>query len=573
MKSSKKKFSWFLTFYTAFMVTAGILALFCLFLIDSKVEFRPEEWQNNFMADLMKSLGWGRMDIDTRAFITIGGMYFSGVIGSIICLLAFAVKRALKERKHGVIGWILFFVFPIIGILIPGMVVNYVYVNIYEVSKFPLIQPIKYFAASGILVGALMILALVVAYMLGRAFKIGGTNVVVEAFAGEGAGVGGAGGTATVEEEEKEEEKKEIFPDLIRIDEQFKDVEIVPITDDAPCTLPEFVERFRAYLCVKQELYYEHRMLRSFLAGLATSRLIILEGLSGTGKSSLPRWFGEFVGSKTFFVPVQSTWRDRTDILGFYNDFSYVFKETDFLKRMYQSSYTHNNFNLMVLDEMNLSRIEYYFADFLSILEYPPEDWRVPLMTALDPAKSPKNVKNGAALIPTNTWFVGTANKDDSTFTITDKVYDRAVVLDFKDRNFPFETDVDPEPLTITPGQLMKLFQEAIKTEEFRLTQEELEKFAGLAEFVYDTFEIRFGNRIMNQIASFVPAYVGLGGTKEEALDIMFARKVLHKLEGRFEDYIKDGLIRFQKKLDQVYGKGIFLETEELIKQMLKKLA
>ena len=77
----------------------------------------------------------------------------------------------------------------------------------------------------------------------------------------------------------------------------------------------------------------------------------------------------------------------------------------------------------------------------------------------------------------------------------------------------------------------------------------------------------------MNQISAFVPAYVGLGGTKEEALDIMFARKVLHKLEGRFEDYIKDGLIRFQKKLDQVYGKGIFEETEELIKQMLKKLA
>jgi 5-methylcytosine-specific restriction endonuclease McrBC GTP-binding regulatory subunit McrB len=286
----------------------------------------------------------------------------------------------------------------------------------------------------------------------------------------------------------------------------------------------------------------------------------------------LPRWYAEFVGSKTFFAPVQSTWRDRTDVLGFYNDFSYVFKETDFLKRLYQSSYTHNNFNLMVLDEMNLSRIEYYFADFLSILEYPPEDWRVPLMTALDPEKSPKNVKNGAVLIPTDTWFVGTANKDDSTFTITDKVYDRAVVLDFKDRNAPFETDVDPEPITMTPGQMMKMFQEAIRTEEFRLTQEELDKFVELAEFVYDTFEIRFGNRIMNQISAFVPAYVGLGGTKEEALDIMFARKVLHKLEGRFEDYIKDGLIRFQKKLDQVYGKGIFLETEELIKQMLKKL-
>lgn len=572
MKSSKKKFSWFLTFYIVFMVTMGVVALFCVFLVDAKNDLRPVEWDDNFMLVFLDALGYSRADVTPKALLIVAGIYYAFVLLSSLAFLAFPVKAALKRRKHGFIGWILFFAMPIVAAVI--FIVGAFAMKDYCVQeKIPIVLPVLYFIIGYAVVAVVTVLGLVAAYLLGRAFSIGGTSVVVEGIDGEGAGVGGAGGTATIEEEEKEEDKKEIFPDLIRIDEQFKDVEIVPITDDPPCTLPEFVERFRAYLCVKQELYYEHRMLRSFLAGLATSRLIILEGLSGTGKSSLPRWFGEFVGSKTFFVPVQSTWRDRTDVLGFYNDFSYVFKETDFLKRMYQSSYTHNNFNLMVLDEMNLSRIEYYFADFLSILEYPPEDWRVPLMTALDPEKSPKNVKNGAALIPINTWFVGTANKDDSTFTITDKVYDRAVVLDFKDRNFPFETDVDPEPLTITPGQLMKLFQEAIKTEEFRLTREELEKFAGLAEFVYDTFEIRFGNRIMNQISAFVPAYVGLGGTKEEALDIMFARKVLHKLEGRFEDYIKDGLIRFQKKLDQVYGKGVFEETEELIKQMLKKLA
>ena len=572
MKSSKKK-SNFLTFYLILMATAGIMGLVSMWLADTETMFRPKEWDNqNFMVTLLKMFGFGRMDFPLISMILVALIYISVIVGSVIFLLTLRVKRALKERGRRFLSWLFFFLMPIVAVALP-IVTGLSVLEYIRAEVIPIISPIIYFVLGGGTVGVILVVALVIAYLLSYAFRIGSTSVVVEGIDGEGAGVGGAGGTATIEEEEKEEDKKEIFPDLIRIDEQFKDVEIVPITDDAPCTLPEFVERFRAYLCVKQELYYEHRMLRSFLAGLATSRLIILEGLSGTGKSSLPRWFGEFVGSKTFFVPVQSTWRDRTDVLGFYNDFSYVFKETDFLKRMYQSSYTHNNFNLMVLDEMNLSRIEYYFADFLSILEYPPEDWRVPLMTALDPEKAPKNVKNGAALIPINTWFVGTANKDDSTFTITDKVYDRAVVLDFKDRNFPFTTDVDPEPLTITPGQMMKLFDEAIKTQEFRLTQEELEKFAGLAEFVYDTFEIRFGNRIMNQISAFVPAYVGLGGTKEEALDIMFARKVLHKLEGRFEDYIKDGLIRFQKKLDQVYGKGIFEETEELIKQMLKKLA
>ncbi len=569
MKSSKKKFSWFLSFYVILTVSLGVLALFSLFFIDKVNTYRPEEWDANFIVDLVLNFV-ERVDFGPLTYIVIAGIYFSFVIGSVLAFLAIPTKAALKRSGHGTIGWILFFLMPIVGVALFGGVSYGCYCYARETSLV-IVQPIIYFVVVYATMALILGIFLLLAYLIGFANRIGGTSVVVEGISGEG--VGGMGGTAKVEEEKEEEKDKgEIFPDLIRIDEQFKDVEIVPITDDPPCSLPEFVERFRAYLCVKQELYYEHRMLRSFLAGLATSRLIILEGLSGTGKSSLPRWFAEFVGSKTFFAPVQSTWRDRTDVLGFYNDFSYVFKETDFLKRMYQASYTHNNFNLMVLDEMNLSRIEYYFADFLSILEYPPEDWRVPLMTALDPAKSPKNVKNGAALIPTNTWFVGTANKDDSTFTITDKVYDRAVVLDFKDRNIGFETDVDPEPITMTPGQLTKLFNEAIRTEEFRLTPEELNKFVELAEFVYDTFEIRFGNRIMNQISAFVPAYVGLGGTKEEALDIMFARKVLHKLEGRFEDYIKDGLIRFQKKLDQVYGKGIFLETEELIKQMLKKL-
>ena len=571
MKSSKKK-SNFLTFYLILMVTVGILGLVCVWLADKETLFRPEEWNENFMVTIIEMFKVSRQDISFTSMLLVAAIYFSVILGSVIFFLTLKVKRAFKERGHGFWSWFFFFLMPIVAVAIP-IVTGLSILDYVRAEGVPIVAPIKYFILGGGMIGLIVVLALIAAYLLSCAFRIGSSRVVVDGV-GEGSLLGnGVGGTAKVEEEEKEEKTSgEIFPDLIRIDEQFAKVEIVPITDDPPCTLPEFVERFRAYLCVKQELYYEHRMLRSFLAGLATSRLIILEGLSGTGKSSLPRWFSEFVGSKAFFAPVQSTWRDRTDVLGFYNDFSYVFKETDFLKRLYQSSYTHNNFNLMVLDEMNLSRIEYYFADFLSILEYPAEDWKVPLMTALDPAQAPKNVKTGAVQIPTNTWFIGTANKDDAKFTITDKVYDRAVVLDFKDRNTPFETDVNPEPITMTPGQLQKLFDAAIRTEEFRLTEEELNNFAELAEFVYDTFGIRFGNRIMNQIASFVPAYVGLGGTKEEALDIMFARKVLHKLEGRFEDYIKDGLIRFQKKLDQVYGKGIFLETEELIKQMLKKL-
>lgn len=560
MKSSKKK-SGGVFMFLAIAVLLGFFGAAGMVLLDLGSGLRAASWDKNLMVSLANVFEIKRINSSSIEMLGVGFIYGSLVVAIGLLLLKGGIQALFAKKK--VPAKLITTVLCVIslGIFVLGWAAALGLCVLKDVKLKYLFLTLGYFGLSLVtivIIGALVFLLL---SLIGRAFRAGGSG---------SAQIAGVAGDLDVSSSKKE--TGEIFPDLKRIDEEFAGKEVTPISDNPPCSLTEFIERFQAYLAVKQELYYDRRMLRSFTAGLATSRLIILEGLSGTGKSSLPRWFAEFVGSKTFFAPVQSTWRDRTDVLGFYNDFGYVFKETDFLKRMYQSSYTHNNFNLMVLDEMNLSRVEYYFADFLSVLEYPPEDWRITLMTALDPKYAPKNIQKGAIAIPVNTWFVGTANKDDSTFTITDKVYDRAVVLDFKERNSKIETTADPEPINMTPGQLMALFDTAIRTEEYRLTPAELQKFVDLSNFVYDLFEIRFGNRIMNQITSFVPAYVGLGGTKEEAIDIMFARKVLHKLEGRFEDYIKDGLIRLQSKIAQVYGHGVLEETEELMGQLLKKL-
>lgn len=547
--------------FLAIAVLLGFFGAAGMILLDAESGLRAASWDKNLMVSLANVFEIKRINSSSIEMLGVGFIYGSLVVAIGLLLLKGGIQALFAKKK--VPAKLVTTVLCVIslGIFVLGWAAALGLCVLKDVKLKYLFLTLGYFGLSLVTVLVIGALVFLLLSLIGRAFRAGGSG---------SAQIAGVAGDLDVSSSKKE--TGEIFPDLKRIDEEFAGKEVTPISDNPPCSLSEFIERFQAYLAVKQELYYDRRMLRSFTAGLATSRLIILEGLSGTGKSSLPRWFAEFVGSKTFFAPVQSTWRDRTDVLGFYNDFGYVFKETDFLKRMYQSSYTHNNFNLMVLDEMNLSRVEYYFADFLSVLEYPPEDWRITLMTALDPKYAPKNIQKGAIAIPVNTWFVGTANKDDSTFTITDKVYDRAVVLDFKERNSKIETTADPEPINMTPGQLMALFDTAIRTEEYRLTPAELQKFVDLSNFVYDLFEIRFGNRIMNQITSFVPAYVGLGGTKEEAIDIMFARKVLHKLEGRFEDYIKDGLIRLQSKIAQVYGHGVLEETEELMGQLLKKL-
>ncbi|UKI51074.1 MAG: hypothetical protein L6U99_07070 [Clostridium sp.] len=137
---------------------------------------------------------------------------------------------------------------------------------------------------------------------------------------------------------------------------------------------------------------------------------------------------GKFFQHDTSIISVQPSWRDRAELLGYLNEFTKKFNETDFLKSVYAAGYS-DTINIIVLDEMNLARVEYYFAEFLSIMEMPDiNEWKIDLVPSTDPT-DPHNLINGKLMIPQNVWFVGTANKDDSTFTITDKVYDRAVTL------------------------------------------------------------------------------------------------------------------------------------------------
>ncbi len=384
-------------------------------------------------------------------------------------------------------------------------------------------------------------------------------------------GMGGVGGLGFGTGASELPEVCDLFPSLYKIDMAHadEDYQAYPRLD---VTLEELAPRFQAYLA-KQKLYFDMRTLRNFLAGMVASRLLILEGLSGTGKSTLPRLFSEFVGSKAFFCPVQATWRDRTDVVGYYSDFTHQFKETDFLRRMYEASYEPDRLNMMVLDEMNISRIEYYFADFLSILEYPPQDWLVKLMQIREGQEQPVKMEDGNARIPLNTWFIGTANTDDSTFTITDKVYDRAIVLEFNQINEPISPDYDASPLHgLSVPQMLEMFEGAKQNEAYRLTGSDRANFLRLCQFVQERLDVRFGNRIMNQIDNFVPVFVALGGTKSEALDFMFSRKVMRKLQGKYDEYIKDGLNELTKFLNTQYGKGVFGMTETAIATLQKKL-
>lgn len=365
--------------------------------------------------------------------------------------------------------------------------------------------------------------------------------------------------------------REKVFPGLSKVDEKYSgfEVESVP-TDDI--TLEDLATKFRNYLVKEEHLYFDIETIRIFLASLGTSHFMILEGLSGTGKSSLPRFFAKFINAKVTFIPVQATWRDKSSLLGYFNDFSRIYNETDFLLSLYEAGYNPDQINIFVLDEMNISRVEYYFADFLSVLEYPSDEWKIRIMQLPYGFVSPTKLIDGNLQVTPNSFFIGTANKDDSTFSIADKVYDRSITVDFQTKNEPFSVKEEVEPIHLSYSKLSSLFKDASAIEENHLTKEDLQKFNAVTDYIYEEFDVAFGNRILNQIETIVPLYIALGGKKEEILDFMLTRKVLCKLEGRFEDFVKPALKNLLVLLDKTYGKGDFPNSAAYINKLIKKL-
>lgn len=341
-------------------------------------------------------------------------------------------------------------------------------------------------------------------------------------------------------------------------------ITVVPEHDQVG--LPEIIDRFIAYSSSRLKLYYTKDTIRLFFAGMATSKVIILEGISGTGKTSLPYALSKFFKNSASIVSVQPSWRDRAELLGYLNEFTKKFNETDFLKALYETLY-RTDINFIVLDEMNLARIEYYFAEFLSIMEMPDiNEWKIDLVPDVWDS-DPKLLINGKLTIPQNVWFIGTANKDDSTFTITDKVYDRAIAIEFSSKGEAF-TSVDTPPMNMSYEYLNKLFEEA--KSQYKISESLLEKFDKLDTYMIENFKLAFGNRILKQIHTFIPVYMACGGTEIEALDYLLAHKVLRKFEALNISFMKTELDNLIEQINKLFGKNRFVESIKFLKDLQK---
>lgn len=373
-----------------------------------------------------------------------------------------------------------------------------------------------------------------------------------------------------VDDEEKQEEDSVDtntsirFSKLNEVDIAFKDYKIQNYNNSFD--LKELVELFRNFAASQLKLYYTSEMIRIFIAGLASTKLIILQGISGTGKTSLAYAWGKFLKHDSCVASVQPSWRDRSELFGYFNEFTKKFNETDILKVLYEAGYTDDIYTV-ILDEMNISRVEYYFAEMLSILEMPNKnEWIIEVVSSAWKS-DPVNLIGGKLKIPANCWYIGTINNDDSTFMVTDKVYDRAMPIDINNKGEVFEAENVPAQ-DINYSYLDQLFQSAIRDNQ--ISEESLKKVDEMDNYVIKHFRIAFGNRIVAHMKKFVPVYVACGGDEVAGIDYFIARKILRKFEQLNVSYIRDEIDGFVEFLDNTFGKDKMKECIEYVLRLKK---
>ncbi|WP_447648600.1 AAA family ATPase [Ottowia pentelensis] len=292
-------------------------------------------------------------------------------------------------------------------------------------------------------------------------------------------------------------------------------------------------------------LHFRLEDIQLLIAGLAMSQLHIFQGISGTGKTSLAKAFAKAVGGHCTDIAVQAGWRDRDDLLGHYNAFEKRFYERDCLQGLYraQTAAYKDRCNIILLDEMNLSRPEQYFAEFLSALEKnDPRDRLISLSESQLPNAPALLVEGRRIRVPHNVWFVGTANHDETTNEFADKTYDRAHVMTLPRHEAGFK--VEPKPkASFSYGSLIERFDAAVTQNADEVSELLAELTTGpLTSILQDRFDLGWGNRLERQAMRFVPVYMAAGGRKEDALDHLLASRVFRrgKVTGRYDATIDD---------------------------------
>ena len=283
-------------------------------------------------------------------------------------------------------------------------------------------------------------------------------------------------------------------------------------------------------------MIYDPLLIKRFAYSLLTKPFLILSGLAGSGKTQLAIVFAKAMvedDSQLCVVPVGADWTNREPLLGYPNALKsgeYVRPESGVLDLLIAANDNPNKPYFLILDEMNLSYVERYFADFLSAMESHQE---IPLWKKdSDKDATPEKIN-----LPKNLFVVGTINVDETTYMFSPKVLDRANVIEFKVSTTEMESFLDNAPVVNIDGISGKLADEASDFVKIASSSIEPSSIANatMKEFFKQLKNVNaeFGYRTATEIGRFISLALQSSGMKEdEAIDVAIVQKLLPKLHG-----------------------------------------
>ncbi|WP_354631330.1 McrB family protein [Levilactobacillus brevis] len=348
------------------------------------------------------------------------------------------------------------------------------------------------------------------------------------------------------------------------------------------------------YIVSKKHLYYRDEDLVNFHTAMKSDGLVILSGLSGTGKSQLVQAYSEALGlpsTNIDFIPVRPYWADDSDLIGYADTVNSVYRPGDsgLVDILVNAEKNQNQLYVIVFDEMNLARVEHYFSQFLSILEMKSESRSIQLYNdELEARMYNKENYPASISIKNNILFVGTINTDESTFQLSDKVLDRSNVIRLNMVPFYENAHEDSNQKSESTNMHDKKQRVSLdKYEQFKkvslnkkLTRDEKTMLWKIQECLSSVDRnIGIGWRIVTQIDDYLSNLPQIESVdRTVALDMQLEQRVWTKIRGSEEQLrgllgSNEGTVFEKGKLEQILDEYSNSSDFEKSREMLRNKA
>ncbi len=293
----------------------------------------------------------------------------------------------------------------------------------------------------------------------------------------------------------------------------------------------DLLDYIHRYIAAKG-YYFDTETLYNYHICLKTRPFVILAGLSGTGKSKLTQLYAEALGHRSHYLrlPVRPNWTDDRYLLGHLNVITGEYMTEPAVEFVMEAGNDQDNLYFFCLDEMNLAHVEYYFSQFLSAMEEEqPKDRRITLLSK----RAQKQLEElGKAadvpaelLIPTNLFFTGTINVDETTQPVSDKVIDRANTLEF------FNVDLEKIPEQASPPEPIGLSTFTWKSYQERKPDTTYRSLIVEINTILKKADLGLGYRVLHEIELYLANSKNLLAP-EVALDLQVKQRILPRVRG-----------------------------------------